>query len=130
MRKLPPWGSPERAALTQRIHAGPIAIAEMVAHLSAAPCTYEELQAYTGLNDTTIRQYIAAFKRRGLLHIAEWEPDSRGFAGRKPAFLWGEGSDAPRSVRTATERNRDYRERQKQVKMLHAIVGGDYVDKV
>ena len=86
-----------------------ISLSKLVAALVAGPCTYAELEEETGLHVVTLRRYVKAFRREGLLHIGGWEKDPRG-RDQIAIFKWGSGSDKRRSKITGAERARRYRE--------------------
>ena len=85
--------------------------------------TYEELTEATGLFHRTVRHWVGEGKRAGLIYIAEWEEDTRGYL-RVPSFAWGPGKkDVVRKVKNSTQRSKDSRARRAARESTNNIVG-------
>jgi hypothetical protein len=86
------------------------AYAETVYALTQGACTVFDLSEESGLGLITIRKFVAALKRRGLIRVAAWETDRLGRSSIA-AYTWGRGrgKDAPRPPRkTMAERRATY----------------------
>jgi hypothetical protein len=84
------------------------AYAETVYALTHGACTVFDLSSESGLGLITIRKFIAALKRRGLIRVAAWETDRLGRSSIA-AYTWGRGKDTPRPPRkTMAERRATY----------------------
>jgi len=87
--------------------------ASLIQSLIDGRCTALELITESGLAGTTVRKFLSAMRRRGLVHIAGWEADS---VGRMVMPVWelGEGRDSARPKQTATERSAKRREKMRR----------------
>jgi len=81
------------------------AYAETVYALTHGACTVFDLSSESGLGLITIRKFVAALKRRGLIRVAAWETDRLGRSSIA-AYNWGRGKDAPRPPRKTMEERR------------------------
>ena len=93
------------------------AYAETVYALTHGACTVFELSSESGLGLITIRKFVAALKRRGLIRVAAWETDRLGRSSIA-AYTWGRGrgKDAPRPPRkTMAERRATYYQKRQRL---------------
>jgi hypothetical protein len=81
------------------------AYAETVYALTHGACTVFDLSEESGLGLITIRKFVAALKRRGLIRVAAWETDRFG-RSTIAAYAWGQGKDATRPPRKTMEERR------------------------
>ena len=97
-----------------RTRVGPKSVSSLLKQISLHPHTLAELHTTTGLGTRPIGIIISALRKTGVVFIANWQADSRGYhtiAG----FAWGPGQlDVPKPTKTAVQRNRAWRERQAQ----------------
>lgn len=94
-----------------------IAFAEMVNCLIPGDMPCAEIAEATGLHYLTVLHYTRAMHARGAVHIAAYEPDSRGRYVTR-VYKLGPGRDAKRPKLTDAERRRRYLARQRQAKAL------------
>jgi predicted ArsR family transcriptional regulator len=102
------------------IRVNAIAIAEMLKAAQEGVYTAYELSEISGLSINTVRGYINVFHKNGIVHISDWEEDLRGNRTRK-VFKLGKGKDMPKPKQTASEVNRRYREKMKQIKLMKEL---------
>ena len=88
---------------------------------------YNEMTAHdvaeeTGLHLVTVSRYIREMHKQKMAHIVAWEKDSKG---RDVTAVWkfGRGADKPRSVISAAERQRAYKQRLKQKEIIQRMAG-------
>lgn len=90
---------------------------------------YNELTAHDivdelGLHIVTVSRYCREMHRAKIAHIVGWEKDSRG-RDVTPVWKFGRGQDKPRSVISAAQRQKAYKER-KAVRELAQRVAGQF----
>lgn len=91
------------------------AYAHMIDMLLHEGGTVQDLYEETGLNQNTIRKFTAALRRRKLIYVARWEPNSIG-RHNVPNYRIGKQPDAkPPPKKTDTQKKRDYNERRKVI---------------
>ena len=91
------------------------AYAHMIDMLLHEGGTVHDLHEETGLNENTIRKFTAALRRRKLIYVARWEPNSIG-RHNVPNYRIGKQSDVkPPPKKTDTQKKRDYNERRKVI---------------
>ena len=90
------------------------AYAETIHALTQGACTVFDLSSESGLGLITIRKFVAALKRRGLIRVAAWETDRLG-RSTIAAYTWGGGRNAVRPPRKTMEERRAtyYQKRQR-----------------
>ena len=71
------------------------AYAEALYVLTQGPSTVAEITRESGLAANTTRKFVASLKRRGLIRIGAWEPDTMG-RQVVAAYEWGSKPDAKR----------------------------------
>ena len=117
-----------QAVPSKKVRVGPLAVVLMVNALKDGAHTYTELAEASGLHHTTLRRWLAQFRKptQGhvrLVHIADWEEDNQG-RRNTPSFAWGNKRDAERRPLAQAERQarvRDRNRRSRQVKTLAAL---------
>ena len=79
-----------------------------------APQSISELAFLAQMSETTTSQWITTLRESGLVHIADWRKDGRGYS-TIALFKWNPGAaDVPCPVKTSAQRVREWRNRQKQ----------------
>lgn len=104
---------PKRAAV--KINA--LSFGKMLGYLvEHGNASVEEIADETGLHPNTIREWLVAWKRLGIIHIGSWDRDCRG----RPTILryyWGPGKDAKRPSLTMQQVRANYVARQRAKKL-------------
>lgn len=80
----------------------------------------EEIREDTGLHPNTIREWLVAWKRLGIIHIGSWDKDVRG----RPTIMryhWGKGGDAKRPSLPMKQVRLNYIARQRAKKLANAM---------
>lgn len=96
---------------------GPTAISSLIAALAFGAHTFDQLSSATGLPTRSVSAWVDALRQAKLVHVAKWLPDSRGYF-TIAAFIWGPNElDATKPTMTGTERNRAWRQRQKDAEV-------------
>lgn len=99
----------------------------VIKQLMAEPSTLTDLENVTGLHRVTLQRLFRVFRRHKIVHITDWEQDSRGrdvFA----VFALGEGKDKPKFRMTQKQIAQRYREKRKRQMMMapvDALIKGD-----
>ena len=117
-----------QAIPSKKVRVGPLAVVAMINALKDGASTYTELAEASGLHHTTIRRWLAQFRKptQGhprLVHIADWEEDHQG-RRNTPAFAWGDKPDVKSKPLGDAERKarvRDRHRRARQIKTLAAL---------
>lgn len=79
-----------------------------------APQSISELAFLAQMSETTVSQWLATLRDSGLVHIADWRKDGRGYS-TIALYKWNPGAaDVPCPVKTSAQRVREWRKRQKQ----------------
>ena len=94
--------------------------AQLIKLLLEGTYTCAELAEMTGLHYVTLLQYTRELHRAGAAHIAAWEKDQRGRDLAK-IYKLGAGKDKPRQKKTQAERQRAYRAKKKQMKIMELL---------
>ena len=94
--------------------------AQLIKLLLEGNYTCMELAEMTGLHYVTVLQYTRELHRAGAAHISGWEKDSRGRDLAK-IYKLGEGRDKARRKLTQVERQRAYRTKRKQMKLMEKL---------
>ena len=80
-----------------------------------------ELAEEVGVHYETMKSYIRALHKEGVIHIAMWEDDARG-CNSIAVWMLGEKRDAPRRRRrTGYERQQTYRAKQRNLLMIQRM---------
>lgn len=102
-----------------------LAIAEIISTMAVTKgASVAEMVQYSGWHKLTVWRLMRNFKKRGAVHIAGWENDSRG---RASISLWalGPGEDAPKPGRRTKEQARlqdsRLRHRNRLIKQLNLL---------
>ena len=95
--------------------------AQLIKLLMEGTYTCQELADETGLHYVTVLQYTRELHRIGAAHISGWEKDLRGRDLAK-IYKLGEGRDKPRQRKTQAERQRAYRTKKKQIKLINRLI--------
>lgn len=91
------------------------AVASMTRALHIAAHTSDELAAIAGVTKRSAQAWIKTARASGIVHVAEWRADTRGFP-TVPAFRWGlDTQDAPRTGMSNAQRQKCYRDRKSAV---------------
>jgi hypothetical protein len=91
------------------------AYAHMIDMLLHEGGTVHDLHEETGMNQNTIRKFTAALRRRKLIYVARWEPNSIG-RHNVPNYRIGEQSDARTPPKkTNAQKKRDYEDRRRAI---------------
>jgi DNA-binding IclR family transcriptional regulator len=115
MRNPPPCGP-------RRLRVNALSFAKMMAALAEGGATQRDLVEHTGLCSQTVREYVYALKREGVIRVSAWERDTLGRCCT-PAYSIGGGFDARKDTLDKATRARLYRARKEQAALLHAIAG-------
>lgn len=99
------------------IRVNAIAIAEMLKAAQEGIYTSWELVDISGLSINTVRGYMNVLHKAGVVHVCDWEEDSRGIRTRK-VYKLGKGKDAIKPKLSEQEVNRRYREKIKAMKLM------------
>ena len=94
--------------------------AQLIKLLLEGTYTCQELAAMTGLHYVTVLQYTRELHRAGAAHISGWEKDQRGRDLAK-IYKLGVGADKRRHKYTQAERQRAYRAKKKQLKLIQTL---------
>lgn len=77
-----------------------------------------ELASDVGLHYETMKAYLRALHKEGVIHISMWEDDSRG---RNSIAIWmlGEGKDAVKRPKMSYyQKNKTYRAKKRALEMI------------
>jgi predicted ArsR family transcriptional regulator len=102
------------------IRVNAIAIAEMLKAAQEGIYTAYELVEKTGLTINTVRGYMNVFHKAGIVHVCDWEEDSRGNRTRK-VYKLGAGKDMKKPRLSQSDVNRRYREKMKKLKQMESF---------
>ncbi len=94
--------------------------AQLMLKLTEGVYTAFELAEETGLGIRTIRPYLTAMHKVGVIHITEWTEDAIGHRSMK-VYKLGPGKDVPKPRMTNAETRRRYRNKQKQIKLMRDL---------
>lgn len=76
--------------------------------------TYSDLVFITQMSETTVRQWIKAWRDARLVHVSGWAEDERGYPTIM-RFAWNpDADDVPCPAMTPTERVKAWKARQKE----------------
>lgn len=91
--------------------------AQLMLKLSEGVFTQLELAQETGLCIRTVRPYLRALHKVGVIHICEWTEDGLGHRTQM-VFKLGEGKDAQKPKMDVKAIAKRYREKLKQRKLM------------
>lgn len=104
------------------IKIGALTYAKLVRELVEGPWTFIDMATNTGLHYHTVREYVNALHKEGLIHIAGWEKDRWG-RDCKPLWVFGAGRDKPRAKLTQAQRQARHRSKVKNMTHPAHIMG-------
>lgn len=99
------------------IRVNAITNAQLLSKVSEGVFTTNQLSEETGLCIRTIRNYLSAMHKVGVLHIIDWEEDSGGRRSLK-VYKLGAGKDMPKPKMSNAETKRRYRLKIKKIKQF------------
>lgn len=100
-----------------------VAYAIIIDYLMREPCSHEKLRLVTGLSYSGVASYLGALRRRGLVHVAEWERDAKGRWATR-CWMLGRGEDAAKPA-PLTQAQRDKRRygKNRTLRLIKATAG-------
>lgn len=104
----------------RQIKINAITQAKLIKLLLEGTYTCKELAEMTGLHYVTVLQYTRELHRAKAAYISAWDKDPRGRDLAK-IYKLGEGRDAKRQKITAGDRQRAYRTKLKQMKIMEQL---------
>lgn len=99
-----------------------LTMAQLMKHLMEGIYSCKELAAETGLHYVTVLHYTREMYRAGVLHIAKWERCAYG-KDQVKIYKFGSKPDATRQRLTDVEKLKRYREKKRQMALLHRLAG-------
>lgn len=96
------------------IKVGAMTYAKLIRELTEGPWSFMDMATNTGLHYHTVREYVNALHREGMVHIAGWEKDNWG-RDCKPLWVFGEGRDKKRTKLTAAQRQARHRSKKRHM---------------
>ena len=97
-----------------------ICYAELIKLMLEGIYNCQELADETGLHYVTVLQYARELHLAGAAYISTWEKDTRGRDVVK-IYKIGKGKDAKRQKLTAAERQRRYKAKQNNLKLIQRM---------
>ena len=101
----------------KKIRINAITNAQLMLKVSEGVYTTHELSEQTGMCIRTVRSYLAAMHKVGVLHITDWEEDANGIRTLK-VYKLGKGKDVEKPKMTNKEIKARYRKKLKQRKLM------------
>lgn len=99
-----------------------LSVAKMLRYLQEVPATVDEMAEASGLSTHTVRRFVKALHREGVIRTSGWEPDTLGRYVTR-VYSFGEGRDVPKPKKDRGQVNREYRTRREQMRLQNAIAG-------
>jgi hypothetical protein len=99
------------------IRVNAITNAQLLSKVSEGVFTTHQLSEETGLCIRTIRNYLSAMHKVGVLHITDWEEDTGGRRSLK-VYKLGAGKDMPKPRMSNAETRRRYRLKIRKLKQF------------
>lgn len=90
------------------IKVGAMTYAKLIKELVDGPWSFLDMATNTGLHYHTVREYVNALHKEGVIHIAGWEKDRWG-RDCKPLWVFGVGRDKTRAKLTQAQRQARHR---------------------
>lgn len=87
--------------------------------------SYKDLMEVTGLSQRTIAEWVIAFRRKKLVRIGAWLPDTRRLGGIAE-FIWDETQskpDCPKPRLGSSVTRQRYRNKLRLKETLHRLAG-------
>lgn len=102
--------------LSKPVRLGPLSVAKITRALLDGPCSILELRLVSGLNISTLHEYMRALRKEGVVHICGWEKDATGRESLR-IFKLGADKDAPRAKKSKAQIARECRKRKADAKL-------------
>ena len=102
--------------LSKPVRLGALSMAKITRALLDGPCSILELRMVSGLNISTLHEYMRALRKEGVVHICGWERDATGRESLR-VFKLGSGKDAPRAKKSKAQIARECRKRKQDAKL-------------
>jgi len=102
--------------LSKPVRLGALSMAKITRALLDGPCSISELKLVSGLNVSTLHEYMRALRKEGVVHICGWEKDATGRESLR-VFKLGNEKDAPRAKKTKAQIARECRKRKQEAKL-------------
>lgn len=102
--------------LSKPVRLGALSMAKITRALLDGPCSVNELKLVSGLNVSTLHEYMRALRKEGVVHICAWEKDATGRESLR-VFKLGSGKDAPRAKKSKAQIARECRKRKQDAKL-------------
>lgn len=102
--------------LSKPVRLGALSMAKITRALLDGPCSINELKLVSGLNISTLHEYMRALRKEGVVHICGWERDSTGRESLR-VFKLGNDKDAPRAKKSKALIARECRKRKQDAKL-------------
>lgn len=89
-------------------------VSSLLQELARKPCSYDEMAFMSQLTMSSVRSWVKSWREAGLVHIADWQKDSRGYPTIQ-LMAWGPGlADVPCPAMSVKERMSRYKGKQKE----------------
>ena len=95
--------------------------AKLLKYMQDGTLTCPELAEATGLNKLTVYYYTRAMHKEGVIHICDWDGDTRSAA---KIYRLGQGQDLKRPRKSKAQVYADYKARKKARLLQARITGG------
>lgn len=102
--------------LSKPVRLGALSMAKITRALLDGPCSINELKLVSGLNISTLHEYMRALRKEGVVHICGWEKDTTGRESLR-VFKLGSDQDAPRAKKSKAQIARECRKRKQDAKL-------------
>lgn len=102
--------------LSKPVRLGALSMAKITRALLDGPCSINELKLVSGLNISTLHEYMRALRKEGVVHICGWEKDATGRESLR-VFKLGNEKDAPRAKKSKAQIARECRKRKQDAKL-------------
>lgn len=102
--------------LSKPVRLGALSMAKITRALLDGPCSINELKLVSGLNISTLHEYMRALRKEGVVHICAWERDTTGRESLR-VFKLGNEKDAPRAKKSKAQIARECRKRKQDAKL-------------
>lgn len=94
--------------------------ARLFKELLEGPMTAHEAVEATGIHVVTAQNLLRCLRKHRVVHVAAWEPDSRG-RDMTPVYAFGKGRDKPRRKLTAAERQARSRAKKQALSLINQV---------
>ena len=106
--------------LKKPVRLSALSMAKITRALLDGPCSVPELRDVSGLNVSTLHEYMRALRKEGAVHISGWEADATGRDSLR-IYKLGPGQDSPRRRKSKAQVARECRKRKQDALLLHAF---------